>query len=237
MQTGAVALLDALGFRGIWGRHDPAKVLENAIQTREWMEERIRKQFAGQPGYQCQVAFLSDTVAISMALAPAKNYEALCTVYLCDVVSWILKKTVQSEVRLTYRGAIAVGTYDFSAQFLIGQAIDEAAAAHQLSQGAIIWLTPRARDAVKEWLIPSPHNTHLVEFNVPLKGGDRFKTYTVSPLVQTGSEDEANALTKDIFSTFDVPTIDVAVKRQATEDHLRACYQWKGYRFPESHVR
>ena len=68
MNTGAVALIDALGFRGIWERHNPDDVLAALRTLKDWMEARIQAQFSPQPWIQCHVAFLSDTIAVSMAL-------------------------------------------------------------------------------------------------------------------------------------------------------------------------
>lgn len=234
MNTGAVALIDALGFRGIWGRHKSADVLTALKTMKDWMEARVQAQFSSQPWMQCHVAFLSDTIAVSMALDEStKDREAMSVLYLGDVISWILDRTLRSNVPLAYRGAIAIGSYEVSPHFLIGQAIDDAASAHDLAQGAIIWLTPEARCQVARWLKDQPHNTHLVKFDVPLKGGDTFYTYTVSPLEQARDEDDANVLTRNLLKTFSSSNMEVAVKRQNTADHMRACYGWRKFNFPE----
>jgi hypothetical protein len=233
VNTGAVALIDALGFRGIWGRHKPTEVLTELKAMKEWVEGRIQTQFSSQPWMQCAVAFLSDTIAISMALdASTPNREAMSAIYLGDVITWILDRMLRSCVPLAYRGAITIGNYELSPHFLIGQAIDEAAAAHDLAQGAFIWLTPRARDEVALWLKNQPRNTHFVKFDVPLKSGDTFSTYTVSPLMQARGPDDANSLTSNLLRTFSTQNMDVAIKRQNSARHLRACYAWRGQNAP-----
>jgi class 3 adenylate cyclase len=235
MQNGAVALIDALGFRGIWSRHDPQDVLTSLKQLKDVMESRIAKQFATQPAFQCSVAFLSDTIAISMSFDnPQGKTEstAMSVVYLCDIISWILEHSLRSNIPFAYRGAVAVGEYELSPHFLIGEAIDEAAEAHELAQGALIWLTPKARDMVADLLRDRPSNTHLVRFPVPLKGGDTFNTFTVSPLEQAGGVEDANALTRNLLRTFVGAKIDVAIKLQNTSRHLEACYEWRGFKAP-----
>lgn len=233
MYTGAVALIDALGFRGIWGRHNPDVVMNEMKSMKEWMEKRVHEQFSSQPWMQCHVAFLSDTIAISMALnEDTKDRAALSAIYLGDVISWVLDRRLRSSVPLAYRGAIALGSYDVSPHFLIGPAIDEAASAYDLAQGAFIWLTVEARDEVARWLKDQPENTHLVKFDVPLKGGDTFNTYTLSPLVQAHGPDDANLLTRTLLGTFSGRNIDVAIKRQNTARHMRACFAWRKYRVP-----
>ncbi|MCC8951114.1 hypothetical protein H8A97_40205 [Bradyrhizobium sp. Arg62] len=236
MQTGAVALIDALGFRGIWNRHNSQQVLDALKDMKDVIEAKITNQFATQPSFQCSIAFLSDTIAISMALDdPRDDYDRVgsSVLYLADVVSWILEHSLRSKVPLAYRGAIAIGEYELSAHFLIGQAIDEAAAAHERSQGAMIWLTPGAKDRVSNILRNNPRNTHLVRFPVPLKGGDTFPTFTVSPLEQARGQDDANALTQTLLHTFSSPQVEVAIKRQNTIRHVRACYEWRGLEIPQ----
>jgi hypothetical protein len=121
---------------------------------------------------QCKIAFLSDPIVVSMSLEEGHpNREAMSVVYLCDVVSWILERSLRASVPLAYRGAVAVGEYEVSPHFVIGPAIDEAADAHERAQGAIVWLMPSARAQVAERLHPQPTNTHLVRFDVPLRGG------------------------------------------------------------------
>lgn len=78
MRTGAVALIDALGFRGIWARQNPQDVLTTFQSMKTWMEERVRDQFASQPHMQCEIAFLSDTIVVSMSLEEGQpNREAM----------------------------------------------------------------------------------------------------------------------------------------------------------------
>jgi hypothetical protein len=232
MNTGAVALIDAMGFRGIWERHRPEEVLRTLKDTKDWLEHRI-DEFSSRARMDCRVAFLSDAIAVSMTLDESiANRPAMSVIYLADVISWVLDKALRSSVPLAYRGAITVGEFEVSPHFLIGHAIDEAAYAYGLAQGALVWVMPAAREHVARWLEPQPHNTHLVRFNVPLKGGDVFDTYTVSPLEQAASETEANWLASKLLSTFSGSSVAVAVKRQNTMDHLDACYEWRKWKSP-----
>jgi hypothetical protein len=234
LYTGAVALIDALGFRGIWERHEPDSVLSTMKKLKDRLEERINAQFSTQPSMQCHAAFLSDTVAISMALEEStKNRMAMSVLYLSDVISWVLEETLRSNIPFAYRGAIAVGAYEVSPHFLIGPAIDEAASAYELAQASLIWITPKAHDDVAVWLRGQPHNTHLVRFDVPLKGGDMFNTYTVSPLEQARNESDAWMLTQRLLTAISGSKMDVAIKRQNTVRHLHACYKWRNLTPPQ----
>lgn len=233
MYTGAIALIDALGFRRIWERHKPDDVLSALKAMKDRMEGRIKAQFSSQPWMQCEVAFLSDTIAISMALEEAtQNRMAMSVLYLGDVISWILEDTLRSSIPMAYRGAIAIGSYEVSPHFIIGPAVDEAAATYELAQGAFIWVTPRAHAEIARWLKDQPHNTHLVKYDVPLKTGDVFRTYTVSPLEQAQNEHDAHVLARNLLTIFSDPRIDVAIKRQHTSRHLCECYKWRHFALP-----
>lgn len=235
LRSGAVALIDALGFRGIWSRHTPQDVLTSLKNMKAAIEDRIVKQFATQPAFNCEVAFLSDTIAVSLTLDEVvRNRDAMSVLYLGDIISWILEHSLRSNVPLAYRGAIAIGSYQVSPHFLIGEAIDEAAGAHELAQGAFIWLTPAARARVSQVLAERPHNTHMVKFPVPLRDGNTFETFTVSPLEQARGLEDAHLLTKTLLGTFSGSRVDVAVKRQNTLRHIQACYAWRGFEFPQA---
>jgi hypothetical protein len=233
MEAGAVAIIDALGFKGIWRRYDPDDVLKTLRHLKEGIEARIKAQFETQPWIHCEVAFLSDTIAISYALKePIPHGIALSVLSLGDIVSWVCDAALKSKVPLAYRGAIASGHFEIAQHFLIGNAIDDAAEVHSLARGAIIWLTPKARNEVASWLKDQPNNTHMVRFQVPLKGGDSFDTYTVSPFEQCPSEHEADLLSRNLLLSMQTPNIEIATKRQNTIRHLVECYRWRKFKVP-----
>ena len=135
---------------------------------------------------------------------------------------------------LSYRGAVGFGDYALDANFIIGPAVDEAAAAHETAQAAIVWLLPRAREHVSRWLGPQPTSTHLVSTDVPLKGGDTLWSYTVSPIVQASDPaDSLNIVQPSLDSFTPSEAVDVEVKRQNTAAHLHACYSWRGWKTPK----
>ena len=232
MRTGAVALIDALGFRGIWRRYDPNAVLTELKAAKNQIEAHVHMN--AQTYMDQQVAFLSDTIAISTLVRETENHRlAWAVLYLGDVIAKVLDMRLRSNMPLAYRGAIAVGNYGVSPHFLIGEAIDEAANARDLAQGAFIWITPGARDEVAQLLKDKPEcATGLVEFDVPLKSGDTFNTFTVSPIAKVRSADDAHALTRRLLETFSSRRMDVAIKRQNTIRHMRACYASRKFSIP-----
>jgi len=59
----------------------------------------------------------------------------------------------------------------------------------------------------------------LVPYSVPLKGGDQYDTYVVSPFDIKSTAAQRNELTEVILSTF-TGSIDVEVKKQNTKRFL-----------------
>ena len=110
MRTGAVALIDALGFRGIWRRYDPDAVLTELKAAKNQIETEVQRN--AQTYMDHQVAFLSDTIAVSTLVRQTENHRlAWAVLYLGDVIAKVLDMRLRSNMPLAYRGAIAVGNY------------------------------------------------------------------------------------------------------------------------------
>jgi len=102
MQKGAIALIDALGFRGIWQRHDPAEVLKFL----EDLSGAVDAALAGGdpeagPAFRFSAAFLSDTIAIGLATDGSKPAGALLA--LAGVVRNVMVLAAISHVPMLYR--------------------------------------------------------------------------------------------------------------------------------------
>ncbi|CQR42279.1 hypothetical protein THICB3180067 [Thiomonas sp. CB3] len=234
MKSGAVAMIDALGFRGIWDRWPSAEVMANMHALKRRVEDDLRK-IGAQPDMQFEATFLSDTVVLGLSLPGSDpNHVALSAIYVGDIVSRILTYSARSTTPFAYRGAIACGEYEIDSNFILGRAVDDAASCYELAEAAIVWLAPSANDVVGTWLHGQPHNTHFVRHSVPLKGGASFNTYTASPLVQAVDRDDANTICATLLATFKSTSLDIAVKRQNTVSHLRACSRWRKWADPDA---
>ena len=129
-------------------------------------------------GHDCRGLVIATGGWAGVRPRPGSAVHRVLTDILARVVPW----SARSRAPLAYRGAVTYGGYELRSNFILGPAVDEAARAHDAAQGALIWLMPSAREIVADWLRNQPTNTHLVRFDVPLKGGDVFHSYTVSPL-------------------------------------------------------
>ena len=231
MKEGAVAVIDALGFRGIWRRFSPQIVIENMHGIKKQLENDLL-EIGGQGEMKFDVAFLSDTIILGLSL-PENDYreKSLSIIYVTDILTRILAWSARSSTPLSYRGAVSYGRFIIEPSFVVGEAIDEATSYHESAQGAVIWLLPSTKDKVTDWL-KDFNKTHLVRFNVPLKNGGEFQSYTVSPIVQSHDVRDAKDLTIKILDTFKSNNLEVAIKKQNTIKHLQACYAWRNWEFP-----
>lgn len=161
-RLGAVAMLDALGFRGIWERVEVAALLNSlrklVSQTSRDVSDLAKK--LGVTRAKVDVRFLSDTVVFGVShdipfstqnlavksarggsMAPIASFSVEVAVAFAAVFQ---AKAALAPVPLTFRGAIGFGEFLIDGNILVGRAIDEVAKAHQLADGAIVWLLQSA---------------------------------------------------------------------------------------------
>src|SRR4051812_32862570 len=113
MKEGAVAMIDALGFRGIWGRYSPDVVIANMSSLKMQLDRDI-EELSTQPIMQFESTFLSDTIVIGLSLPEAvgSNRNALSITFVTDILARILAWSARSSTPLAYRGAVAYGEYE-----------------------------------------------------------------------------------------------------------------------------
>jgi hypothetical protein len=205
----------------------------------------VRKQVGGDPELLAKnpgnvlefvrIAFLSDTVVIGVArkaslaphIADVPNIGAACTVILAGMLGEILRQAVSQEPRFIYRGCIASGEFDMNQNFVIGPAVDDAVESMDAAQGAFVWTLPSTNLLLASFRGPI---AGLVEFDVPIKGGDTFRTRVVSPFDPNLQPKDRNPqgrerIAQAILNEFDRTSLGIEVKRQNTQRFLEACLQ------------
>jgi hypothetical protein len=232
MSLGAVGVIDALGFKGIWQRHNPADVAATLQEGRR-IADRMADEVlfpdalqhvlrpAGQLPTVSAVAF-SDTFFFTVVVPEARDREATLAgaagVVACGL-SYIIRKTGLAPVPLVFRGVIATGDciIDPEDQVFIGPAVDEAAELMDQADGAFTWLAPSAAELDYSGWTGHWHDL-LVPYDVPLKGGRSVHTKVVNPFVhishQANDFDQIRQnYRKAMFSN--LPGVEI--KRQNTE--------------------
>jgi hypothetical protein len=194
--------------------------------------------------------FLSDTVDLAFAIKEfaksrhgdvpgvgepvyTQSTKALAVHVACSLASLMVASAARTNPALAYRGCVSCGDFEVHDNFLVGPAVDEAAASIDLAQGAYIWLLPSAIDVFMEFgegMRSRDQNAVTLPYlpcKVPLKGGDEFCTYAVSPVALARTEGERDEIQSRIMDTF-VRGLEVHIKKQNTLRFLDACIEdWK----------
>jgi hypothetical protein len=235
MRTGALAMIDALGFKGIWARPEikaDSKIILDKLRLLEAITRRGVDAFVNYitPNSEpsklrpyVNATFLSDTAVIGVELAPDNpaGVDLACVGVAAAVITNILVEAVSSEPRLLYRGCITYGDFDMASSFIVGPAVDECAELYETAEGAFVWLSPSARHVVDN---PTPHTGEMLTslYPVPLKSGV-FETYAVNPFGKLPAQpsDDANALIRNFEAAFGEPRdVAVEIKRRNTRAFL-----------------
>jgi hypothetical protein len=118
--------------------------------------------------------------------------------------------------------------------FVVGEAVDEAAAWMEEADGAFIWLTPSAVNLYNTGFPERiAEGSVTFEYEIPLKGGRKIRTLAVNPVAGYPLGDSASQveslpqlLAKKMSLAFERPrgnmSVDVMIKKQNTEAFLNA---------------
>lgn len=168
MREGAFALIDCLGFKGIWKRGDYRTAEEwkkyqlRLIEKLRAITKEVPKQVrAGARPYRHfsepvvpGVNLLSDSVAISLQydedLPPKGRYKNYLAWLACESTLKVLDRFRQDNPALVLRGCITYGEHISEGNFIVGPAVDDAAEGMDIGQGAFVWLHPTAADKYRQ---------------------------------------------------------------------------------------
>lgn len=243
MQSGALAFIDALGFKEIWKRAEPDDVLKKLKDTFRTTSQgtEIWNASPGVKGApemygEVRATFLSDSIVLSVVngTEPERTrytaQERALHVLLMHVVD-VLRMGALIPPSIAYRGCVTIGEFEVDDRFVLGPAVDRAAAYEREAEGAFVWLDPKARTLVETGRSFEGHDLQqagLHRYSVPLKQGKCFDTYAVAPFrtqfaigsVVLRKNDNAPEIADRILSTFDSKALDVVIKRDNTKRFL-----------------
>jgi hypothetical protein len=219
MRTGAFAMIDALGVRGIWQRFSESDVIASLEQIAAMTLEQTRAIQDAGGGESFSVlesitpAFLSDPIVFGVATKPLEEVNRVRTErapfpqfrdqlnertlaaraveHAAHVVSTVLRRGVMQAVPLSFRGALAYGRFAMSDRFILGPAVDEAAVFHELAHGAMVGLTPSAFEVFSRGDDQSPSvASPLMPYRIPTKNEPgRWETCAVVPFLPADGDD------------------------------------------------
>ena len=241
MRTGAVAMLDALGFRGIWSRCDWKHLIsallsikQAALADGESLSNGLKIPF------DLDMRFFSDTIFIAASvpepiidLSRAESTAILSEFALAAVSSMAQLSVFRAlAIPVAYRGCITVGEFEVAENFVIGPAVDAVAQWERDADGAFVWFLPEALHCFDSALQIHKEHGGVVSnisqlttvYDVPLKKSV-IETRVINPLVNVcrGDNNALNGTVSRLLSSFDVEGADVVRKRENTELFLGHC--------------
>jgi hypothetical protein len=222
---GAVAVVDALGFKEARRMHGVQKLVSSVKNARRRMaaDAELGNLLGAE---EVLTAAFSDTVIIASV---ANNLEGVGhgVERLAGATSALVTDAALGVAPLAYRGCIAAGPLLVVDDIFVGDAIDEAAQWYEQALAAVVWLTPSARAAVS-----APRSKPaLVEWDLPLRDRGPLTVLAVNPFFATvllrRTDDEIRAgidqVTKALLQPFETSmAVDVILKQQHTAAFLRA---------------
>lgn len=233
MKFGAFALIDVLGFKEIARRHPPDAVLARMKVLRDTFHSlqdslsfaHVGVSFKPQSRYinfTPHFAFLSDTVVAALSVPPGEECRFGAQVMIQLLAHWVRLMTqhaFQGEPTFLFRGCISAGSFLVEDNFILGDAVNEAAALHEQADAAIVWLAPSALVALED--IPRAElRAFLAPCEVPIKNGSSFRSMAVLPTPHLGEEADWPALKARMLAYFTEPSLGVQIKRQNTERYF-----------------
>jgi hypothetical protein len=220
LQHGALVMMDALGFKGIWNRPgiDPESVLHKLVRLSTRVPQLLPPTFLADSSV--HLRFLSDTIVIGVPTASENVPQSAGALLASAVASHTASLAVQEQPGLAFRGCLSLGKFSVRHNFIVGPAVDEAAELASRPDGAFVVFTPGARDGFAA-AFPDSARANLSDatYPVPMKGGATFRTMVVTPWAGARNAEQRRAIAQAILATF-VGNLDVDIKRANTKDFL-----------------
>jgi len=233
---GAFALMDCLGFKGMW-RNDREQLIAKLKLINENLENPDTYSLIVKdlPNHNVQVKLLSDTIAIGVSNKEVGANKVNDLITIAGIVMRIMDIFLGVEPHILLRGCITYGEYLTERNFLVGPAVDKTAEFMESAEGSFVWFLPEATSIIDEFCenkttsenavnetILRALNAFMPRYEVPIKNGHFLRTRLVSPIYNK-MIDESELIIEKTRKVMDVDTMSVWLKRQHTLDFLKIC--------------
>lgn len=164
---GVVAILDALGTRGIWKRRSPSMTINKWDEFVTNYKKTLSKK-RKRKTHDISFHAFSDTVIITVSDSKPNDILLTAGIEISSFVLFALSR------RIFFRGCLSFGRIFVGDQIVIGPAIDEAAQFYELADWIGVSLTPSAIEIIKkpsfQKLIKVKENKdYFVKYDIPWK--------------------------------------------------------------------
>jgi len=238
MKNGAFALIDCLGFKGLW-KNGHEQLLSKLRLVKTSVREGLQVFFKN-PNHPLhfnpdfftpEVRLLSDTVAISLTNRKKEIDPFIDLLAIAATTQAVVDLFLENEPHLLLRGCITHGMHIIEENFLIGPAVDETAEYMDSAQGAFVWFLPNAATIIEVTLASMKKDNDVIfsfldvmcpPYRVPIKAGHHLDTRVINPIINKSPE-VAGRLMEVCAKAMDVNKMDVWIKRQHTLKFLTYC--------------
>ncbi len=232
-ETGFIGFFDILGYQSILENNDPEAIAETVLQRLMSLDTGVESYIINSApafkdtelhtSYKEHLKWLvfSDTILMSMAIpddADTKDKQTRWIVF--NIACALLQKSMLYE-GLPLRGVITYGSYLIKGTCFAGRPIVEAyKLAQRLDLSACVF-TPESYLRAKEIWPLTGDGKAIMEYLVPLKGGEDIKLPTLNYIVDALNEDPRDLVLNSFWAfNKDIPR-DVQQKVLNTEQHIR----------------
>lgn len=234
IREGAFALVDCLGWKGIWKRSPESEIalihkiekIPNVVET--WLEDWRSKEQNEFRAIETKILLISDTVAVSIRQKDSQPSDSLDQAYLIRAAAMSVirsqKLFLTDEPPIAMRGCLSYGKHAVIGNFIVGEAVDETAEYNEIAEGALMWLLPSAVNLTNQGgQLLHDIGALFIPHDIPLKGGARLNSLVVNPLyLDYSAEERQGTISRYDESMSGVDRLDVWLKRQNTFEFLRA---------------
>jgi hypothetical protein len=235
VETGALAMFDALGSRGIWKNHDPDAILGKLERIAGTARDLVEREFGGSGHPNTRdpwniakkicLGFVSDTIVVGF-VTKEERHSAFAVMMAARYATEIALLGLEPPAPWSYRGVVAYGEFAMheTGNFFVGPAVDEAAEKHERANAALTWLTPDAGA-----LVAAADDSHFQgavhrrEYDFPVKdvtGTVAHRAHVASPFPIGSGPAQAAQIARQLLATFDLAKPGVPAKHEATKAFL-----------------
>lgn len=223
MNTGALVMLDALGFKGIWKRESAGDVITKLHRLKAAAVDAVNEHGEAMRDLvatDINVEFLSDTIVLGVSCG---SKVPLSLNAASHIAAQLIAHAAVERPAFALRGSVSCGEFLIDGNFIIGPAVDDAAKHMDSAEGAFVWLTPTAR---REMTDKRAKDTSVLHgYPVPMKGGGSYWTQTIMPFPigsMLGGQPTLDEIVRGIVGTFTADELSIEIKRQNTEKYLES---------------
>jgi hypothetical protein len=237
VETGAFAMFDALGIRGVWATHKADDVLQKFESIAAGGRNLVDGEFGGvgHPNTRksdnfvksVRLGFVSDTVVIGF-VNKEEQHPVFAVMMAARYAGEIARLGLNGPVPWAYRGVITYGRFAIheSGSFFVGPAVDEAAANYERVDAAMTWLAPSASGVMNRATDSEFQGAVTRELHeIPLKDDGtspaHHQGHVASPFPMASTPAEAASIAAALLDTFDLSKPGVQEKYLNTKVFLK----------------